>query len=288
MSLVRSFRTVKVAVGRGHSRSRVAVGRERATPFRREELRSATPDAERRLRLGVGRIERCVALRLSGRPGASPKLFRYPQAMATGGRYGGLARWVVETFGPLLAFLAFEHTLGLVAAIVASSVASVALVGTQIARDRKVSPFTAFIAASVLVFGALDLRYQTGFFVKIEPALGNAATGLFFLGSVLVRRPVIIELAERTSGRKMDKVYGYLTAWTVVWSVFFFIRASVYVWMAYSLSLDSALVVRGVVGPLSFGAMFLVEMAVRRLVYGRKAFEATPASPLMTTDPPPS
>src|SRR6185369_10427681 len=94
-------------------------------------------------------------------------------------------------------------TVSLLAAIISSIVIGAALVIVQIARDRRISPFTAFVAASVVVFGALDLKYQTGFFVKLEPALGNAFAGLFFLGTVLVGRPLLVELVEKQLGRAM-------------------------------------------------------------------------------------
>lgn len=175
--------------------------------------------------------------------------------------------WGFETFGPLIAFVIFEHTMGLVAAIVSGIVTGAALVTLQIVREKKISPFTAFIAASVVVFGALDLHYRTGFFVKIEPALGNAITGIFFLGTVVIGRPVLIEFAEKRMGRKLERAYPYLRGWTVVWSFYFFLRAAVYVWMAYRLTIDQAMAIRSIAGPASFGAMFLAEMGVRKLVF---------------------
>ncbi|HEY2366799.1 MAG TPA: septation protein IspZ, partial [Polyangiaceae bacterium] len=74
---------------------------------------------------------------------------------------------MLESFGPLIVFIALEHAVSLFAAIVSSIVTGVLLVVLQIARDKKISPLTAYIAASVAVFGALDMKYQTGFFVKI-------------------------------------------------------------------------------------------------------------------------
>lgn len=191
----------------------------------------------------------------------------------------GAVRFFGETFAPLVIFYAFEHFLGLLAAIISGIVCGVALVGLQLKRDRKLSPFTVFIAASVVGFGILDLRYQTGFFVKLEPALGNAVTGAFFVGSVLWGAPVIIEFAERGLGRKVEKARRYLTVWTLLWGAFFFARAGVYVWMAYNVSLDRALLIRGVVGPVSFVGMFAVEMSVRYLFYGKKAFGRAAAEP---------
>lgn len=194
-------------------------------------------------------------------------------------RVTGALRFFAETFAPLLIFFAFEHLVSLLAAIISGIVSGVVLVAIQIARDRKLSPFTLFIAASVVAFGILDLRYQTGFFVKLEPALGNAVTGAFFVGSVLWGAPVIVELAEKSLGKKLDKARRYLTMWTLLWGAFFFLRAGVYVWMAYNVSLDRALVIRGVVGPLSFVGMFALEMSVRFLFYGKKAFGKQPPEP---------
>ena len=195
-------------------------------------------------------------------------------------RFIVLARWVLESFGPLLVFLILEHTVGLLAAIISSIVSGALLVGLQIARERKISPFTAFVAASVAVFGVLDLKYRTGFFVKLEPALGNTVTAMFFLGTVAVGRPVIIEIAEKQRGHAVsEKARAYLRTLTIVWGVFFLARAAGYVWMAYHLTLDQALAIRSVLSPVSFGAMIVGEMGVRYLRYGKKGFRSEEDAP---------
>jgi intracellular septation protein A len=183
-------------------------------------------------------------------------------------------RFVLETFAPLIVFIALEHTISLFAAIVSSIVTGVILVVLQIARDKKISPFTAYIAASVAVFGVLDMKYQTGFFVKIEPALGNVLTGLFFLSTVVLGRPIIVELAakQRTDPFK-PHVLAYLRGLTIAWGIFFFVRASAYVWMAYRLTIDQALAIRSVASPASFGAMIVGEWGFRYLRWGKKAFD---------------
>jgi intracellular septation protein A len=199
-------------------------------------------------------------------------------------RARGVVRFVLESFGPLIAFVALEHTVSLFAAIVSSIVCGVILVAIQIVRDRKISPFTAYVALSVAVFGALDLKYQSGFFVKLEPALGNTFTGLFFLGTVLVGRPVIAELAQKQ--RKEPFTEGgvaYLRALTIAWGLFFFLRAAVYVWMAYRLTIDQALAIRSVAGPISFGVMIFGEMGVRYLRWGKAAFGEGDKHPIKGT-----
>jgi len=190
-------------------------------------------------------------------------------------KWAAVVRFVLESFGPLIVFVTFEHAISLFAAIVSSIVTGVILVIVQIARDKKISPFTAYIAASVAVFGVLDLKYQTGFFVKIEPAIGNALTGLFFLSSVFFGKPIIVELAQKQQRAEPFKpqVLAYLRSLTIAWGVFFFVRASIYVWMAYRLTIDQALAVRSVASPASFGGMIVGEWGFRYLRWGKKAFD---------------
>ena len=138
----------------------------------------------------------------------------------------------------------------------------------------------------VVVFGVLDLKYQTGFFVKLEPALGNAFTGLFFLGTVVVGRPLLSELVEKQRGKPMpDSGRAYLRTFTIVWGFFFFARAAAYVWMAYRLTVDQALAIRSVAGPLSILALVGLEMGIRYLRWGKKAFGGGEKHPLKDAEP---
>jgi intracellular septation protein A len=189
-------------------------------------------------------------------------------------RWGAVIRFLLESFGPLIVFVAFEHAVSLFAAIVSSIVTGVILVVVQIARDKKISPFTAYIAASVAVFGVLDMKYQTGFFVKIEPAIGNTLTGLFFLSTVAFGKPIIVELAQRQRAEPFKpRVLSYLRGLTIAWGLFFFVRAAAYVWMAYRLTIDQALAIRSIAGPASFGVMIVGEWGFRYLRWGKKAFD---------------
>jgi intracellular septation protein A len=193
-------------------------------------------------------------------------------AKAPGGT-ARVARFVVEAFGPLIAFYVFEHSYGLVAAIISGIVSGAILVSLQIARERKISPFTAFVASSVVVFGVIDLKYQTGFFVKIEPALGNAISGIFFIGTAIFGRPVVSELLEKQLGRPLNPQLGpYFRNYTIAIGAYFFLRAALFVWMAYRLTLDQVLVVRGTILPLTLIPLILGEMIVRHFTYGRKRF----------------
>lgn len=183
------------------------------------------------------------------------------------------ARFVVESFGPLIIFYFFEHQYGLLAAIISGIVTGAILAGVQIARERKISPFTAFVAASVVVFGAIDLKYRSGFAVKIEPALGNAITGLFFIGTAIFNRPIVNELIEKQLGKPINPLLrNYFRNYTIGLGLYMFARAGSFVWMAYNLSLDQVLFIRGTVLPASFIVPIVGEMIARHFTFGRKEF----------------
>jgi intracellular septation protein A len=188
--------------------------------------------------------------------------------VSRGVRYLKLLGWIFESFGPLLSFWIVLKTRGLVPAIIVGVAVGALLVVKEIWKTRKVSPFTAYSAIMVALFGYLDLKYQSGFWIKLEPAVGNVATGIFFLATVFLRRPIIIEFAERQAGRSLAHRRKYLTIWTLLWSLFFFLRASAFVWMAYNLTLDDAVLLRMIAGPIAFGMMFVIERITRWLVYG--------------------
>lgn len=182
--------------------------------------------------------------------------------------------WVLQSFGPLVSFYVILKIWGLLPAIVTGLVIGAALVAFEIWRERKVSTLTLFTALSVAVFGALDLKFQTGFFIKLEPALGNVVTGLFFLGTVVAGQPLICEIAEKQGEALTARARAYLRKLTIVWGLFFFVRAAGYVWMAYHLTLERALVIRGILGPVSFGALFALELGYRSLRHGKAGIDA--------------
>ena len=81
------------------------------------------------------------------------------------------------------------------------------------------------------------------------------------------------ELIEKQLGRPLNPELGpYFRNYTIAIGLYFFARASLFVWMAYRLTLDQVLFIRGTVLPLTIIPLILGEMAVRHFTYGRKRF----------------
>lgn len=206
-------------------------------------------------------------------PGSAPGPVR-----AKPSRVAKFALWLFEAFGALIAFVAFENLVSLVAGIIASIVVGMLLVVVQVRRDKRVSPFTVYVASSVVVFGILGLYFQSDFFLKIEPAFGNAATGLFFLGTAYFKRPIIGEVLARQSGKTLGpRGTRYVQNLTILWGLFFFVRVLGNVALAYSdLTLDESLPLRLSLGWGSFIVLIVGENLYRWLRYGDKAFKDHP------------
>ncbi len=185
---------------------------------------------------------------------------------------GNTLRFVSETFGPLLVFYGFEHTLGLRAAIVAGLVTGAVSLALEIRRTRRFSAMTAYVTVALVVFGWLDLHYATnGTFLKLEPVFGGTAIALFFLGSSVIGRPVIVELAEKQLGHALPpKARPYVARLNVVWGLFFLARAGLYLWLSFRLTLDQFMGWRVVIGN-SWLALIGLEILYRRRRFGAAA-----------------
>jgi intracellular septation protein A len=193
-----------------------------------------------------------------------------------------LLRWAFESFGPIIAFLGVEHAFGLVPAIVAGVVVSIAIVAFQWVREKTPSKLTVITAASVVVFGLLGLVFRSVFFLKFEPVVENLIWAGVFFASAATGAGLIVEMVERKSGVLPEARRRYLHRLTIAWGVFMLARAAAYAWMAFHLTLDQAIATRAVVGPVSLGGMFALEMGYRYLRYGKKGFK-TPAAPAVAS-----
>lgn len=176
--------------------------------------------------------------------------------------------FIVDQFGPLIVFYAFDLTLGLKAAI-AASVAFVA--GDAIRRYAQGLAFSRIYKMSVavtIVFGAIDLSVRTPIMLAYESVISNAAFGLFFVAASRGERPMFQDLAERQEGHALPArpdVAFFFRVLALIWAASFFLKAALYLWIAGRYPLAQAIAIRAVVGPVSLGVMILLSIRGRQL-----------------------
>ena len=103
------------------------------------------------------------------------------------------------------------------------------------------------------VFGAIDLSSSAPFMLAYESVITNAATGLAFLASLRGRQSLLQDLAEQRRGPYPDRadIRRFFQLFTLLWVGYFFLKAALYFWAAWTLPLTEAMGVRTLVGPIS-------------------------------------
>lgn len=175
----------------------------------------------------------------------------------------GLLRFLSSNFGPILAFYIGNHFWGIRAGVVATVIWTVSEIGINLVNKKPTSTFFKFSAVIAIAFGLVDLYLQQTIFFKYEAALSNVMVGCFFAASLLGEKPVIQEFAE-AQGRIEKKLSPdgeyYFKFLTVVWSLYSFLKAGFYAWVAANYNLEEGLAFRLIVGNVTFYALLLVSI----------------------------
>ena len=179
------------------------------------------------------------------------------------------ARWALAEFGPLIVFWALALTLGVKPAIAGSILF---ILGDAAWRWRTGKVFTQLyllVSALTLVFGAIDLSVSSPFMLKYEAAVTNVATGLAFVAGAMGRKPIIQEIAEERgeSVPATRETRAFFRLFTLVWAVYFFIKAAFYVWVVWTMPMLEAMALRSLVGSVSLGLMILVSSTQGRRLF---------------------
>jgi hypothetical protein len=204
---------------------------------------------------------------------------------------------------PFVIYNFAEGPLGDVKALLASSVPPILWSMVEFARHRRLD------ALSVLVVGgiALSLLAMLGGggvkFLQLREKLVTGVIGLVFVGSALIRKPLIYELARASMRRKSEgeaqefealRVHASfrrtMTLMTLVWGFGLLADVAVSVVLVFTLSIREYLVVNpilgyGTIGALSLWSALYGRHAKRRGQARRAALEAEMAAAATADDP---
>jgi intracellular septation protein A len=197
-----------------------------------------------------------------------------------------VARFALAEFGPLIVFWLLAMTLGVKPAILGSIVF---IIADAVWRWRTGLNFTrlySLISALTLVFGFVDLVATSPFMLKYEAAVSNVVTGIAFVVGALGEKPIIQEVAEQRGESFVvtDEIRTFFRLFTLVWATYFFLKAFLFAWMAWTMPMLEAMALRSVIGGVSLGLMIAVSTTQgRRLFFLCRRFgllpKATPAEP---------
>ena len=175
--------------------------------------------------------------------------------------------FVSSNFGPLIVFYGANHFYGLRNAILISIVFSIADIGYKLFRKQPLTGFFLFSVLVTLVFGSLDLLIKDSIFFRYEAAITNIITGIYFGLTIWSSKSLIQEFVEKKIGKPVTDLNAILRLRmiTVVWTIYFFIKAGWYVFLSAHYSIEEALLIRTTVGSVSFYALLAIS-----IIYGKK------------------
>jgi intracellular septation protein A len=197
-----------------------------------------------------------------------------------------VARFALAEFGPLIVFWLLALAFGVKPAILGSIAF---IIADAVWRWRKGLKFTrlySLISALTLVFGFVDLVATSPFMLKYEAAVSNVVTGIAFVVGALGEKPIIQEVAEQRgeSFVASDEIRTFFRLFTLVWATYFFLKAFLFAWMAWTMPMLEAMALRSAIGGVSLGLMIAISVTQgRRLFFLCRRFgllpKATPAEP---------
>lgn len=182
----------------------------------------------------------------------------------------GVAIFLYKNFGPLIVFYIANHFWGLKTAILVSLVFTVIEVVQLKASKKEITTFFKFSVAMALVFGVLDLTLENAFFYKIEASITNLFTAFFFGITLFQPKPLIQQFAEqqgRTSKDQSEDKTFFFRLLTMVWTFYFIIKATIYLWINLNSDVEQGLIVRAIIGNVSFGIMLFVSIGLARPIW---------------------
>ncbi len=178
--------------------------------------------------------------------------------------------FIIKNFATPIAFIWMFRVDGAKPAIaLAMGVTLVVLAGYALAR-QKPSPFFVVASFFTVLMGGVDLLVDSPRFFKLEPAVQNFLIGTVFLGSAILRAPIAAWFATALPVSVRPEVgedsKEYLRKLTFVWAAYLYLKAVLFLYLAYQVDLGQLVLLRSVIGGLTLAVLLGGEIAYRKYI----------------------
>jgi intracellular septation protein A len=174
---------------------------------------------------------------------------------------------------PLVLFIAFLEIAGTLWALLIALAWTLACLGYRLASGRRVPGLivVSAVALSARTIAALVTGSMVVYF--IQPTISTVLTGTAFLVSTLTGRPLAARLADDivpldAATKAHPLVRGFFLRLSLLWSLTSLINALITVWLLFTQSITTFMVVKSAMGP-GFG----IVMITAALLWFRHAAE---------------
>lgn len=118
-----------------------------------------------------------------------------------------------------------------------------------------------------VAFGLVDLMVQTPFMLRFEAVITNLVVGAAFTFGAFGAKPMVQEFAEKRQGAPFPPgrrdLQAFFRAFTLFWAGYFYVKAVVYLVLAFTLSFEEMLVWRAVFGNVTMVLMMAISFKGR-------------------------
>lgn len=167
-------------------------------------------------------------------------------------------KFILNEIGPFLAFYIIDHFWGNRVALVVSITLVIAEFLWKKYKKQKITMLFYAFNSVIIVFGFLEiLNIETNIY-QFEALLTNLFIAIFWGASVFKEKSIVQEIAEsqgRTSVETSEDKRFFFNIFTLFWAFHFLSKGIFYFWIYQNPSIDHPLIVRLVVGKVSFWVM---------------------------------
>jgi len=176
---------------------------------------------------------------------------------------------LVNGVAPFVVYQLADRRLGDVGALIASSVPPILWSIYQFVRARRIDALSLLIIAGIALSLLALLGGGGAKFLQLRENLVTGVIGLMFLGSILIRQPLIYHVAlagmRRNASAEADDFVAMrdnpffkrtMTMMTLVWGAGLLARTAVAVVLVFAVSIPTFLALNPVLGYVSMGLLF--------------------------------
>jgi len=181
-----------------------------------------------------------------------------------------VARYAAREFGPLIVFRATAAWFDVKAAIALSILTIVLESAWRWRRGESFTRLYVLVSGLTLVFGCVDLVATNPFMLKYEAVVTNFATGVAFVIGACGEKPMLQEFAQRratTPFPATSEVRRFFQLFTGLWAAYFFAKAALFGWLAWTLPFTEAMALRSLIGGASLALLSALSVTQGRNLF---------------------
>jgi len=179
-------------------------------------------------------------------------------------------RFILKNFAAPIGFFVVFQFYGAKPAIGVALLLTFFVAAFHRLRNDPMSPFFKMGSALTLFFGSLDFLVATPRFFRLEPAASNFLLGLIFIGSLIFKVSIAewfaAGLPEKFRPTLDSRSGSYLRKVTLVWAIYFFIKAFIFLYIALRVDLGRLVILRTLIGGMSGAILIGGEVWYRKRV----------------------